>query len=86
MVLGDTRFEDCLAVRYEGPITGTISVAGGPGRVHEARFERVVWWKEGVGPVREVITIDGELELPEGGRASVHEVSTLRLVRHRAAR
>lgn len=86
VVEGTLRFEECLKVRYAGPIEGTIPVAGGAAALREARLERLVWWKAGVGPVRETLTIDGGLQLPDGGRARIHEVATLRLVRHEPPR
>lgn len=86
VVEGTQRFEDCLKVRYAGPIEGTIQVAGGAATLHEARLERLVWWKAGVGPVREQLTIEGGLRLPDGGRARIDEVATLRLVRYEPPR
>ncbi|HEY8495060.1 MAG TPA: hypothetical protein VIN04_14305 [Myxococcota bacterium] len=86
VVEGTLRFEDCLKVRYAGPIEGAIQVAGGLATLHEARLERLVWWKAGVGPVRETFTIEGGLRLPDGARARVHEVATLRLARHEPPR
>lgn len=78
---GDQRWEGCLEVRYVGPVTGTVSVADGPATIREGRIERRIWWKAGVGPVREITTQDAELELPDGSSARIHEVVTVRLVR-----
>jgi hypothetical protein len=84
--LDGIRYEGCLEVRYAGPVSGTISVASGSAKIRDVRFERTAWWKAGVGLVQEITTTDGEIELPEGDSARVHEVTTLRLVRHTAAR
>lgn len=80
------RYEKCLKVRYTGAVSGSIAVASGSAKIRNIRFERVVWWKPGVGLVREIVTTDGDIELPEGEGARVHEVTTLRLVRHTAPR
>lgn len=86
VVLDDQRFEDCLRVRYDGRITGSIPVAGGRAEIAEARIERVAWWKEGIGAVREVTTIEGEIVLPDGKRAQISEVATFRLVQFQPPR
>lgn len=82
VAIDEARFEDCLRVRYAGAVTGMLPVEGGTARVREGRIERVVWWKQGVGPVREETTADAELELPDGRTASLRTISKLRLVRH----
>jgi hypothetical protein len=84
VVDGAERWEGCLEVRYTGQVSGTIPVAQGPATLREGRLERVVWWKRGVGPVREVTTYDAGLVLPDGSAARIHEVVTVRLVRRQA--
>lgn len=80
------RYEGCLKVRYSGLASGSIPVATGTAKIGDFRFERIVWWKPDVGPVREVVTADGDIELPEGESARVYEVTTMRLVRHTVPR
>lgn len=83
---GAIPYAGCLKVRYRGSVSGSVSGDTGPAKIQNVRLERVAWWKPGVGLVREIISTDGEIELPEGALARVHEVTTLRLVRHTAPR
>lgn len=76
--------ESCLEVRYEGPISGQIPVAGGAAKIESGRFERTIWLKRGVGIVREVANVETELLLPDETRASTSHTLTLRLVEHDA--
>lgn len=84
VVEGTSRWEQCLKVRYAGPITGSVPVHSGPAPIEKGRLERLVWYKDGVGIVREQITTEGELRLPpDGVTARVSEVQSRRLVNHR---
>jgi hypothetical protein len=76
----DPGCESCLEVRYDGPIAGRIPVYGGEAEILSGRIERRVWHRRGVGIVREVVTIETELKLPDAKRARVASFTTLRLV------
>lgn len=82
----DPPCQDCLKVRYRGPITGSIQVDQGSAAIESGRSERVVWIERGVGIVREVGTLESELRLPDGARAKILVETTMRLLEHRVAK
>jgi hypothetical protein len=77
------RYEGCLKVRYAGPVRGTTPIYTGPVPIRSGRLERITWLAAGVGIVREVSTLDAEIELPDGVTARISQVLTLRLRDHR---
>jgi hypothetical protein len=61
-----------------------VPVHGGSAAIQTGQVERLVWYKEGIGIVRERITTEGAILIPpDGVAARVSEVQNRRLVNHR---
>lgn len=74
-----TAYPDCLHVRYEGTLRGSVSSEAGPLAVERGRVETDAWYRAGLGLVREVGTWEVELTLPDGVGARLRETLTRRL-------
>jgi hypothetical protein len=75
----------CLEVRYRGPISGKIPIYGGDAEILSGSLERVVWYRRGVGAIRDVANVASELKLPDGKLAKTAHTLTMRLVEHTLA-
>lgn len=77
--------ESCLEVLYTGPISGRVPVYGGEAEILSGSFERRVWYRRGVGIVRDVVEVESEMKLPDEKRARTASSTTMRLVEHDSA-
>jgi hypothetical protein len=81
----DGSYPAATAVRYEGPVTGSIDVAGEWALIESGRFVRTWWLAPGVGLIKEEVDLTFSGVIAEKTAVAGHTTTLRELISHDVA-